>query len=115
MLTSKVAIAVALWTLLIAPFFCGLGMVVHACLDDDGPDCHHEVSCEADPCQVILLQMNIRDESTANVDQYHFMIEWDNPSRYLSFTSLDRLRPIVVLDDSLPETIICTRTLPLIC
>jgi len=59
---KNVTIVVALWTLLLAPLFCGLGVLVHACIDDQAQECHHEVECDADPCQVLVLAASQRND-----------------------------------------------------
>ena len=46
---------IALWTLLLGPTLCGLGVMVHACLGDAATECHDEVQCAADPCQILVV------------------------------------------------------------
>ncbi len=46
---------IALWTLLLGPTLCSLGVMVHACLGDDAADCHDEVQCSADPCEILVV------------------------------------------------------------
>jgi hypothetical protein len=48
-------VGIAFWTLLGAPVLCGLGVLVHLCADDLGADCHHELACVDDPCQVLIV------------------------------------------------------------
>jgi len=65
---KNLTIAVALWTLLLAPLFCGLGVVIHACVDDHASQCHHELECEADPCQVLVLAASQRNDEFSDFD-----------------------------------------------
>ena len=45
----------ALWTLLLVPTLCGVGVLVHACLGGGADDCHAEVPCSTDPCQILVI------------------------------------------------------------
>ena len=46
---------IALWTLLLGPTLCSLGVMVHACFGDGAADCHDEVQCSADPCEILVV------------------------------------------------------------
>jgi len=52
----------ALWTLLLGPTLCGLGVLVHSCLDDKTDACHTEVQCSTDPCQILVIKTTEPDE-----------------------------------------------------
>lgn len=62
----------ALWTLLLGPTLCGLGVLVHACLGASADDCHAEVQCSTDPCQILVIPTAAVDGKTGDgfdVDQ----------------------------------------------
>lgn len=40
----------SLWTLLVAPNLCTIGMLTHACEEHDSDGCGHETDCSDDPC-----------------------------------------------------------------
>ena len=113
--STKVTILVALWTLLLAPLLCGLGMVVHACLDDDGADCHHELACDSDPCQVFALMSTPRDEGATDDAPQLETIDLGPFCGVFSFAALIESSTDVFSDEGLPNSVSCTRTLPLIC
>ena len=46
---------IALWTLLLGPTLCGLGVMVHGCFGDSNTASHDEVQCSTDPCQVLIV------------------------------------------------------------
>jgi hypothetical protein len=46
---------IALWTLLLGPTLCGLGVMVHGCLGDVSTESHDEVQCSTDPCQILVV------------------------------------------------------------
>lgn len=48
-------LVLSLWTLLLVPLLCGGGLLIHSCVCDDSTECHHELSCTADPCQIPLV------------------------------------------------------------
>jgi hypothetical protein len=52
---KKAIVALSFWTLLLAPFLCGVGVLVHSCICDNDSECHHELSCSTDPCQIMAV------------------------------------------------------------
>ena len=75
-------VVIATWTLLGAPVLCGLGVLVHLCAEDLGSDCHHELSCEADPCQVLTDGVTVQigresDDGPARVPAVALVVQLD--------------------------------------
>ena len=58
----------ALWALALVPATCGGGLLLHACEDGAEPVCHHEESCPADPCNVLVLAGQAKDQVRTPAD-----------------------------------------------
>lgn len=107
-------VVVAIWTLLGAPVLCGLGVLVHLCADDLANDCHHELSCETDPCQVLAVGVTVQagresDDGPNQVPAVALVVRLDG----LPVVAPCRARPTSAL---LPDpTFSSGRCLPLLC
>ncbi len=107
--------ALALWTLLLAPFLCGSGVLTHSCICEDSYECPHELQCSADPCQILAfnsISPNSRAEnSTLPVDQIN------PPALVNDAVALPEIQKMLIAGPvgSLPEVVVPDRCLPLIC
>ncbi len=59
-------VVLSFWTLLLAPFLCGVGVLVHSCICEESSECRHELSCSTDPCQI--LAVGLRSDDTRPED-----------------------------------------------
>ena len=107
---------IALWTLLLGPTLCGLGVMVHACFGDSATECHDEVQCSADPCQILVVPTSGQGiKPDAGMDQ----VDHGTPPTLVAAADLDlpalrskRLSEWVVV---LPVAENDSQILPLLC
>ena len=109
-------VALALWTLLLGPTLCGLGVLVHACLGDRTTECHDEIQCSTDPCQILILpaagQYNKPGDGFDLLDQAPALVVDRTGILDLPSAGPD---PVAELSVSLPVSLACNQVLPLLC
>ncbi len=112
--SKNITVVVALWTLLLVPLFCGLGVVVHLCFDNETADCC-QMECDQDPCQELALATSQRGQEHSNTSEQ--LDQWNAPlwSGTNPASASDRPTRSRDGDDSRTELTDCQRSLPLIC
>ncbi len=78
----------AIWTLCLAPFLCGTGILAHSCICEDSTECRHELDCSADPCQILALDSTIQSSRTG-----------------VTIIPVDQQNPAVLMNDVLTQPV----------
>ena len=78
----------AIWTLCLAPFLCGMGILAHTCICEDSTECRHELDCSADPCQILALDSTIQSSRTG-----------------VTIIPVDQQNPAVLMNDVLTQPV----------
>ena len=107
--------ALAFWALLLAPFLCGLGVLAHSCICEDFTECHHELDCSTDPCQILALRTTDQDNQMEySPDQVE---QFNPPALVDDFVARVETRPDLMFDPNsdLPNMVVFDSSLPLLC
>ncbi len=60
---QKALLITVLWALMLVPFLCQAGTLVHVCTTCPDVPCEHEAECSSDPCNNILSPLlSLHDE-----------------------------------------------------
>ncbi len=109
-------VVLALWTLLLGPTLCGLGVLVHACLGESTTECHDEVQCSTDPCQLLVLPAEGQHGKSG--DGRDLVVQTASLVPDLAAAlDLPARCPKPVAEDAVlyPRLVDCDQTLPLLC
>ncbi len=106
-------IIIALWTLLLAPLLCGVGMLVHICVCDGTGECHHEEQCNLDPCQTLTSVPDGRADPRDHISTQHDVAAMPIVVE-LGVCDITTPLPLEPSPGSL-LFLSCERTLPLLC
>ncbi len=98
-----------------APLFCGLGVVVHVCFDDHVEDCHHELECETDPCQILILAASHRNDEYFHSDDTSEQMEQPLLRSAVFIPASGHFSLFCPGAEAITELIESQRSLPLIC
>ena len=88
MISRTFITTLAIWTLCLAPFLCGMGILAHTCICEDSTECRHELDCSADPCQILALDSTIQSSRTG-----------------VTIIPVDQPNPTVLMNDVLTQPV----------